>query len=264
MPLKYIRYQDFEKEKFKNYFDIAIDFSSHISVESFLNNPQEAFLNNLDIPIKNIRFLTEVGFKGKYIYISTDRALVESSHGRYINSLEIKNDPYGASKFIGELIVQYSSSLGWSPATILRFPNLYGCGQTSKQLIPSILQKLREGSEHIELGSIRGSRNYLYISDAVDALLKFIETPSDNRSLCISGDNIKIERIIECFSTLLRDDYGKNVKFSKKDGQSMRNNYTIPPDLLDDKIFREIYKWKPKLNINKGIKLLLENENNEN
>lgn len=261
---KYIRYQDFEKEKFKNYFDFAIDFSSYISVESFLNNPQEAFLNNIDIPIKNVRFLSDVGFKGKYVYISTDRALVEPSNGNYANSLEIKNDPYGASKFIGELIVHYSSSLGWPPATTIRFPNLYGCGQTSKQLIPSILQRLKEGSEHIELGSIKGSRNYLHISDAVDALLKFIEAPINYQNLCISGENVKIEMIIECFSRLLKDNYGKHVKFSEKEGLSMRKNYTIPPKLLDDKIFREHYKWEPKLDINQGIKILLENENNEN
>ena len=262
--IDYVTYQNFEKEKFKDYFDLAIDFSSHVSVESFLSNPQEAFLDNIDIPIKNIRFLNDVGFKGKYVYISTDRALVDSHDGHYANRIEIKCDPYGASKFIGELIVQYSSSLGWSPSTILRFPNLYGYGQTSKQLIPTILQRLREGEEHIELGSLKGSRNYLYISDAVDALLKFIESPIDSQHLCVSGENVKIETIVKCFSSVLKDKYRKNVKFTKKEGLSLRKNYKMPPDLLDDRKFRENYLWKPKIEINYGIRLLLESQNNEN
>lgn len=261
--VEYVTYKNFEKEKFENYFDLAIDFASHVSVEKFLLNPREAFLENIDIPIKNIRLLEDVGFRGKYLYISTDRALVNSYDGHYVNGLEIKNDPYGASKFIGELIVQYSSSLGWSPSTILRFPNLYGKGQTSRQLIPTILQRLSEGEECIELGSLTGSRNYLYVSDAVDALMKFIEFPIDGRQLCVSGENVKIEEIVKCFSDVLRDEYGRNVKFTKKDGFSLRKNYKNAPDVMDDRNFRETYLWKPKVNIKNGIKLLLESRDNE-
>ena len=41
-------------------FDQAFDFSSHVSVDDFFIDPQKAFLENLEIPIKNIKFLNQL------------------------------------------------------------------------------------------------------------------------------------------------------------------------------------------------------------
>jgi nucleoside-diphosphate-sugar epimerase len=241
-------------------FDIAIDFSSNISVEDFSLNPRDAFLDNLDIPIKNIKLLGQVGFKGKYVYISSDRALLKASDDFYINHIKVKNDPYGASKLIGELIVNYASSIDWLAPTVFRFPNLYGPGQKSRQLIPSILQKLRQGQTCLEIGSMEGARNYLHINDAVEALIRFLNSPVNKHELCVSGENIEIKKITEYFAILLKKMNGKTLIFSEIGQSAVRSRYSSPPASLDDLEFRNKYDWKPKIDIKSGIKQLLENQ----
>jgi nucleoside-diphosphate-sugar epimerase len=259
-----LSYESFHLSRDRGPFDIAIDFSSNVSVEDFSQNPRDTFLDNLDIPIKNIRLLSQVGFKGKYVYISSDRALLEASDDFYINHIKVKNDPYGASKLIGEFIVKYASSIDWLTPTVFRFPNLYGPGQTSKQLIPSILQKLRQGQTRIEIGSMEGSRNYLHISDAVEALIRFLNSPVNNPDLCVSGENIEIKKITEYFSILLKEINGKTLIFSERSQSALRSQYSAPPAGLNDLEFRNIYDWKPKIDTKSGIKQLLEDQLDEN
>jgi nucleoside-diphosphate-sugar epimerase len=255
-----LSYENFEVIKERGPFDMAIDFSSNVSVEDFSRNPRDAFLDNLDIPIKNIRLLSQVGFKGKYLYISSDRALLEASDDFYINHIKVKNDPYGASKLIAEFIVKYASSIDWLTPTVFRFPNLYGPGQTSKQLIPSILHKLRQGQTCIELASIEGTRNYLHVNDAAEALIRFLNNPVNNHDLCVSGENIELKKITDYFSILLKEINGKILIFSERGQSALRSRYISPPSNLNDLEFRNKYDWKPKIDIKSGIKQLLEGQ----
>ena len=174
-------------------YDLAIDFSSSVSVDDFIKCPEQLFLKNVEIPIKNLKFLANIGFNGKYLFITTDRAIGIVDGIKLISKFRIKNDPYGASKMIGELIVKYACGLNWEGASTLRFPNLYGPGQKSMQLIPSIISKLKEGQLDIELASLNGHRNYIYIDDAVDALLRYIQYQSLLEDFAFLGKMSKLK-----------------------------------------------------------------------
>ena len=105
--------------------DLAIDFSSNVSVDDFLSNPGSLFIKNIEIAIKNTKMLNRSNFNGKYIYISTDRALVSNQNVKYINKALINNDPYGASKFVSELLISYFNSINDLRYAVVNFPNLY-------------------------------------------------------------------------------------------------------------------------------------------
>jgi nucleoside-diphosphate-sugar epimerase len=241
-------------------YDLAIDFASHVSVDDFLMDPQGAFLDNLKIPINNIKFLNNLSFVGKYFYVSTDRAILDISNADSIANVKILNDPYGASKLVGEIIVRYCSSLRGGSATIVRFPNIYGPGQTSRQLIPTILEKLDRGIDIIELASVTGRRNYLFISDAVNALIKLTRRSCNESEVCVSGENVTIKNILDSFEKICLDKGGKQVKFIAKTSKSTRSSYKPPPETLDDLSFRENYDWQPLVNIEQGIFLTLKQE----
>ena len=238
-------------------FDIAIDFASHVSVDDFLADPQEAFLDNLKIPINNIKFLNNLCFAGNYIYVSTDRAILDIRNADSIVNVKISNDPYGASKLVGEIIVRYCSSLRDGTSTIARFPNIYGPGQTSRQLIPTIVDKLDRGDHVIELASISGERNYLFISDAVSAMIKLVKKTNYETEICVSGENITIKMILESFERACLKKYGRRVKFIAKSSKPLRGDFKTPPKNLDDSYFRENYDWEPIVDIEQGILLTL-------
>ena len=252
-------YKDLEELKKLNIiFDIAIDFSSDVSVEHFFKDPAKAFLKNIEIPINNMKFLNELGFKGRLLYISTDRAFLDIKDYKDISELVIKNDPYGASKLVGEIILKYAARLNAASATILRFPNIYGPGQTSKQLIPSIINQIKSNSQNIKVGSFKGSRNYLFIDDAVSALIKIIESEDSKSIIFISGRNVKIRTIIESFQKIFIDNYNdQKVLFSEIYKDSPRANYQLPPEKIDDSYFRIKYNWEPKTEILEGLLITL-------
>mgnify|MGYP001223790523 CR=1 FL=1 len=259
---QYFLYEDVDAllDKDKT-FDIAIDFASHVSVDDFLADPQEAFLDNLKIPINNIKFLNNLCFAGNYIYVSTDRAILDIRNADSIVNVKISNDPYGASKLVGEIIVRYCSSLRDGSSTIARFPNIYGPGQTSRQLIPTIVDKLDRGDHVIELASISGERNYLFISDAVSAMIKLVKRTNYEKEICISGENITIKMILESFERACLKKYGRRVKFIAKSSKPLRGDFKTPPKNLDDSYFRENYHWEPIVDIEQGISLTLQKEN---
>ena len=121
---------------------------------------------------------------------------------------------------IGELIVKYTCGLNWEGASTLRFPNLYGPGQKSMQLIPSIISKLKEGQLDIELASLNGHRNYIYIDDAVDALLRYIQYQSLLEDFCISGKMSKLKISQNTFVNFIKNTKIKILPFMrKKEGQ---------------------------------------------
>ena len=239
-------------------YDLVIDFASHVSVDDFLMNPQEAFLDNLKIPINNIKFLNNLSFAGKYLYVSTDRAILDIGNVGSIANVKISNDPYGASKLVGELIVRYCASLREGSATIARFPNIYGPGQTSRQLIPTIVDKLNRGDHMIELASLNGERNYLFITDAVSALIKLVTRSCDESEVCISGENITIKMILESFEQACLKKYNRRINFIADSSKPLRMDYKIPPETLDDSFFRDKYDWKPMVDLEQGILLTLQ------
>jgi len=242
-------------------YDLAIDFASHVSVDNFLENPQEAFLDNLKIPINNLKFLNSLSFAGRYLYVSSDRAILDLGNSDSIVDVKISNDPYGASKLIGELIVRYCSDLREGSATVVRFPNIYGPGQTSLQLIPTIVDKLDRGVNEIELVSDSGRRNYLFISDAVNALIKLTLGNCNQSEVCVSGENVTIKQILNSIKQIYHQKSGKQVHFIANSSKSHRKYYKPPPETLDDLYFRENYNWKPLVNIKQGILLTLQQEN---
>ncbi len=259
---QYFLYEDIDALLDNNKtFDLAIDFASHVSVDDFLDDPQEAFLDNLKIPINNIKFLNNLSFAGSYIYVSTDRAILDIGNADSLVDIKISNDPYGASKLVSEIIVRYCSSLREGSVTIARFPNIYGPNQTSRQLIPTIVDKLNRGDHTIELASLSGKRNYLFISDAVSALIKLVTRSCDEAEVCVSGENISIKKILESFERVSLQKYGRKINFIANSSKPLRKDYKIPPENLDDSSFRENYNWKPEVDIEQGILLTLKKEN---
>jgi nucleoside-diphosphate-sugar epimerase len=258
--LKCYSYSDAEINLVNTTFDFAIDFSSHVSVEDFIEKPQQTFLDNISIPLKNLKFLTDIGFRGRYVYISTDRALTNEKKFQHIGEIVINKDPYGASKLFGEMIAIYLSGLGVFVTTVINFPNLYGPGQHSKQFVPSIIKQLKDGRTEITVGSLNGGRNYLYIDDAIDALKRFLFSPEDKNSFSVSGNYIKLSRIASCIEKYIIKKNLPVVKINSSGETLGRARYSSPPEFLDDSWFRQTYDWTPKMEIEQGIEQTLFDE----
>ncbi len=82
-------------------------------------------------------------------------------------------NPYALSKRLAEESCRfYAENLG-VPVTILRPFNVYGPGQKEPFLVPLILRQLRESTE-IRVLDLEPKRDYVYVADVVEALVRAV------------------------------------------------------------------------------------------
>ena len=80
------------------------------------------------------------------------------------------NNPYAQSKYLAELVCRFYSEQFKVPVTVLRPFNVYGPGQDTTFLIPSILRYLRS-RQQVEVMDLEPRRDWVYVSDLVAAIL---------------------------------------------------------------------------------------------
>ena len=110
------------------------------------------------------------------------------------------------------------------------------------------------------MATLDGCRNYLFITDAVSALLKLINNLGIESNICFSGESIKIAEIVEIFQAIQKEKFGSTVQFTVKSAKSPRASFKPPPDKMDDSIFREKYDWSPKVSMYEGLLLTMKLE----
>lgn len=111
-------------------------------------------------------------------------------------------NPYAHSKLLAEEAARfYERSFGLE-LTIIRPFNIYGPGQGSSFLIPSIVrQVLDPASEVVRVQDLRPKRDYLYVADAVSMLLASLRTGSHGVFNIGSGRSASVAELIELVST---------------------------------------------------------------
>jgi UDP-glucose 4-epimerase len=80
-------------------------------------------------------------------------------------------DVYGQSKrWAEELAADFAARTGMA-AGIARLFNVFGPGETNAHLIPSLICQLKAG-ESVRLGNLSSRRDYVFVDDVADALLR--------------------------------------------------------------------------------------------
>lgn len=105
-------------------------------------------------------------YVGAYIYGVPRTLPIDESHP------VDPNNPYAFSKWMGEQSCEWFARVYGVPITAIRLFNVYGPGQSSRFLVSRILEQAMDpAAEQIELMDLNPRRDYLYVDDAVDALL---------------------------------------------------------------------------------------------
>jgi len=79
--------------------------------------------------------------------------------------------PYSASKIgADQIAMSFHASFG-TPVTIVRPFNTYGPRQSARAVIPTIVLQIAAGERRIQLGSLRPTRDFSYVSDTVAGFL---------------------------------------------------------------------------------------------
>jgi len=232
--------------------DYVINLASLISVPYSYLGPKSYIENN----ILGCHFLYEscknLKIK-KIIHISTSE-VYGTPKKLPIKETTIFNpqSPYAASKAGADHIAKsyfYSFNL---PIIILRPFNNFGPRQSSRAVIPTIINQALEGNQ-IKLGNVYTRRDFLYVADTVDAIIKTVNSKKILLGEEINlGTNftIKVIDVVKIISSIL----GKklNLKLNK---QKLRPKTSEVDVLMCDysKALKKL-NWKPKFQGSKGLK----------
>ena len=156
-----------------------------------------------------------------------------------------KIDPYindyVFSKYLSEEIVRYFSSK--IPSIIVRLSNIYGYTRLIRpDLVPTIMQKIFLKDE-IKIWSSKPKRDFIFVEDAADAVIKLLNTDHNGVINLGSGEMNSIEKITNYVEKLS----GKKIISENK-------KVSGPMELIVDiSLIKRLTGWRPAYSLEEGL-----------
>jgi nucleoside-diphosphate-sugar epimerase len=157
-------------------------------------------------------------------------------------------NPYMHSKIQAEAVCEFYSKHYNIPTTIIRPFNAYGPNQSEHFLIPKIVKQVLSADKTISVYSLSSKRDYIYIDDLTDALIKCLEIKTSFQTINIgSGVSYSTEEIIE---------FCQNIAGTTKQviSENIERKNEIPDVVADIRKAIKLIQWTPKTQIKNGIK----------
>lgn len=187
-------------------------------------------------------------YVGAYIYGVPTHLPIDETH-----PLD-PNNPYAFSKWMGEQACAWFAQCYSIPVTAIRLFNVYGPGQSTRFLIPSIVaQVLDPAAPSVQLMDLAPRRDYLFVDDAVDALLA--SWPLDSYALYNVGNGTSHSVGDVAGAVMQATGISKPVEVI---GEPRRNE--IPDVRADCSRLAQARGWKPRYSLVEGIAEMLVEE----
>ena len=233
--------------------NIIIDFASICLVPESWDKPLDYFKINVDSKITFWKNLNDYHFLKKYIYISTPEIFGSSNQPVKEDSIRYNpSTPYALSKLMSESLIRlFQKSHKNQKFIIARFSNFYGPMQGKNRLIPKVLKSIRLKKKFPLHGEGKTIRNFIHADDFCEGICKILKYgKKGNTYHFTSNEYLTIKNIVK-----------KIYKFKNED---FFNNVQLVPDRkgkdfcykLSSKATHRALRFKPKINLNKGIKLI--------
>jgi UDP-glucose 4-epimerase len=160
---------------------------------------------------------------------------------------------YGLSKLLGENCCRFYQEIYGLEVVILRIFNVYG--PNCHGVIYDFLNKLQKTPDKLEvLGTGRQARDFIYISDMVDFLLKAATSPAAVGEVFNvgTGTTTSVSELAKMIIEILGL---KDVEIYFTGGQAWEGDMNIT--LADNNKAVNELKWRPQVSLKDGLKKLI-------
>ena len=256
---------DINNKKLKNIFNkykpIGIfNLAAETHVDRSIDNPKDFIQSNILGVYNLLECFKKYSKKNtsKLIHISTDEVYGDILIGRTSeNSPHKPSSPYAASKAASDHLVSSYFRTYNLPAIITNCSNNYGPKQHPEKLIPKLIYNILNNKSLPIYGKGRNSREWIYVKDHCEALIKIFEKGKLGNFYNIGSNknlnNLEVtKKLLNTSRKLINFGNKVKIKFIKD-----RPGHDIRYALNSNKIKKEL-GWYPKTNFSKGIKLTLD------
>lgn len=235
---------------FRNLSDIPPhDIVYHLAgITGYIQDPLKIYHVNITGTLNTLEWcrindVKKMIFSSTYVYGSPIYLPIDENHPLSPNS------PYSRSKLFGENLCQaYHEDYGLNIA-ILRFFNVYGCGQNMAYLIPSIIKQCFSGK--ITVRDPTPKRDFIYIDDVVSACLKVKDIDISYETFNIGyGVSYSVEEIATLIKDIFQNITGKMVEIQFV---NERKKNEIMDTVADITKSRTLLGWEPGIDMKTGV-----------
>lgn len=215
-----------------------------------IRNPEGYFRANVVGTFVTLQAARAAGIK-RFVYVASSSCYGIPDSYPTPESAEIcPQYPYALTKWLGECQVMHWAQVYGLPAISLRFFNIYGprarTSGTYGAVFGVFLAQLLAGKPLTIVGDGEQTRDFTYVSDAVDALITAARSNKAGLCLNVGSDNpVSVNRLVE----LLRAP--ETVHIPKRPGE---------PDctFADTTRIKEVLGWRASVPIEQGVQKMLE------
>ena len=259
--IKYIACDVKNYQKLKKIIKLDYDYVVNLSGYIEHKSEKKTFLAHY----KGCKNLTKVFEKNPpicFVQIGTslEYGNLKSPH-RENNSINNKKNciktNYAKAKYLATQHILNLYKKKKFPGVVIRFYQVYGPGQSRDRIIPFVINSCKNNHEFPCSSGVQ-SRDLLYISDAINAIIKTLQSKNIYGEILNIGYGaaVKIKKIILLINKIIKKGkplFGK-IKLRKEE------SLTFFPSIIKAK---KLINWKPKIKFKKGIKLTI-NKNSNN
>ena len=223
---------------------IGIPFSYH-SPDSYIDTNVKGTLNILQAARR-------YGVK-KLVHTSTSEVYGTAQYVPIDEKHPINpQSPYAASKAGADhLALSFYQSFDL-PVAILRPFNTYGPRQSARAVIPTIISQIYSGQTTVQLGNQKATRDFNFVSDTVQAFIRVAESDKTVGQVLNagSGRETPVKEVVDIVGSLL----GKKIKIKTSDERLRPAKSEVEQLLCDNRRIKEVCGWKPRVNLEDGLK----------
>ena len=224
--------------------NMIVNFAAETHVDRSISNPTEFIDSNVNGVVSLLEFcrLHDVQL---FVQISTDEVYGDATGRKHLeeDSPLAPNSPYSASKAAADLLTRaYNKTYGLK-TIITRCSNNFGPNQFPEKLIPKAIISALKGLPIPIYGDGRQIREWIYVNDHVDAILKVITKGELGEIYNISSahEMSNIDVVTKIKEILHRSNIGINVQIKHvQDRPGHDRRYS----LNSSKVNKDLW-WRP-------------------
>ena len=233
-----------------NNIDRVFHLAALADIVPSIDKPDDYYYSNVNGSFNVLEACRKNNVK-KIIYSASSSCYGIADNYPTKESAEIRPQyPYALTKYLGEQLVMHWNQVYELPAVSLRFFNVYGPRSRTSGTYGAVFgvflaQKLA-GKPYTVVGDGTQTRDFTFVSDIVDAIIATAESDVSGEIINVGSDNTySVNQLVNLLG-------GDVVRIPKRPGE---------PDCTwaDISKAKNILNWYPKVNLEEGVGILLEN-----
>ena len=249
--------------------NLIINLAAETHVDSSIDNPEFYVDNNISSTLNILESARKIYFKmnkdwqNKFIFYhaGTDEIYGSAGENEYFNENSKYNprSPYSASKASTNCLVQSWFHTYKIPVIIGNSSNNFGPRQFPEKLIPLVIFKALNNQKIPIYGDGEFVRDWIYVDDHVNAILKIIELGKTGESYCIGANNlITNNNIVQIICEILDEKLNRKISFKNLISHVADRPGHDKRYALDTKKIKKETNWQPIYSFRSALTITLD------